>query len=108
MSATPGTLLAEAERVFGQMPTLSIAMGEWPFDEPAVSDVEPAEDSVVEARLRSALRIARMLLKVEAPDSVRAWFVGKNPMLHDRPPVLVLAEDPATVWFAARDLVAYG
>jgi len=108
MTATTGKLLAEAESVFGRTLTLSIAMGKWPSDERMASDDEPVGDPAAEDRLREALSIARMLLEVEALDTVQAWFCGRNPILHDRAPALVLAEDPAAVRFAARDLVAYG
>ena len=84
MTATPETLSVEAESVFGRMLTPSIAMGEWPSDERAVSGIELAEDPLVEARLRAALSIARMLLEVEASDTVQAWFAGKNPIPGDR------------------------
>jgi hypothetical protein len=49
-----------------------------------------------------------MLLDVEDEETVRAWFAGKNPILGDRAPAVVIAEDPEQVRYAARDLLAHG
>ncbi|MBI2864270.1 MAG: XRE family transcriptional regulator [Chloroflexi bacterium] len=45
-----------------------------------------------EWRLRLAYRITKMLLASEAPETVRAWFVGVDPLLEDRAPALVIAD----------------
>ena len=61
-----------------------------------------------EQRLRHAFHVTRVLLTTESAETVRAWFVGLNPELGDRPPAEVLAEDPAGVLRAARAFVAHG
>lgn len=66
----------------------------------------PPQDA--ERRLRHAYEIAQLLLQEEAPDSVRAWFMGSEPRLDDRAPALVLGDDPAAVARAARAFLANG
>lgn len=66
----------------------------------------PPMDTV--QRLRTAFDIVELLLEVESPVVVDAWFAGLNPMLGDRPPAEVLVEDPASVLGAAREFYAYG
>ncbi|HEY3190542.1 MAG TPA: hypothetical protein VGJ70_23825 [Solirubrobacteraceae bacterium] len=61
-----------------------------------------------ERRLRNAFHVAQLLLTTESAETVRAWFVGLNPELGDRPPADVLAEDPAGVLRAARTFLAHG
>lgn len=68
----------------------------------AVPDVE------TEQRLRATLAIVQLLLREESPAAIRSWFVGMNPELDDRAPVLVLAEEPELVAEAARIFVATG
>jgi hypothetical protein len=58
-------------------------------------------------RLRNAYQVMQLLLERESPETVRAWFAGMNPDLGDRPPVLVLREDPAGVLQAARSFLAH-
>jgi hypothetical protein len=101
-------LLPELQKVLGERLTAVIATGTW----------LPAESTAMrswiwlnrksEDRLRNALTIANLLLEEEEQETVQAWFVGKNPMLDDRAPAIVLAEDPEKVRRAARDLVAHG
>jgi hypothetical protein len=101
-------LLPGALRIFGERLAAVIAAGAW----------LPEQENVVrpwlwlsregEDRLRSALAIADLLLEEEGQETVRAWFVGKNPVLGDRAPAIVLADDPEKVRRAARDLVAHG
>lgn len=59
-------------------------------------------------RLRLAYRIARLLIDVEDAETVEAWFAGMNPLLRDRPPALVIREDPMSVLMAARAFQAGG
>jgi hypothetical protein len=61
-----------------------------------------------EERLRNGYQVAMLLGSVEPPDVVRAWFIGMNPDLDDRPPAMVLAEDPVRVMQAARAFVDHG
>ena len=41
----------------------------------------------VEQRLRTAYEIAQILLASEQPTTVKAWFIGLNPLLSDASPV---------------------
>jgi hypothetical protein len=66
----------------------------------------PSEEA--ERRLRDAYAVVDLLLEVEAPETVRAWFCGMNPNLDDRPPVLALVTMPQEVLQAARAFVANG
>jgi hypothetical protein len=101
-------LWTRALAVFGAAIAEAIATGAWPEADPQEIGGHRPLDRVAEARLRSALAIARWLLTVEAQDTIRSWFVGKNPILGDRAPAIVIAEDPEKVRRAARDLVAHG
>lgn len=62
----------------------------------------------VQQRLRNAYQITTMLLEVEDPETVRAWFRGMNPDLDDEAPALALAKRPVAVLQAARDFRAHG
>jgi hypothetical protein len=46
-----------------------------------------------ERRLRAAYEIATLLLHFDAPETVRAWFLGMNPELDDVAPVEVIRAD---------------
>jgi len=101
-------VVREIESVLGQRLTAVIAgvsdgkaVGKWVRGE----RIPRAE---AEQRLRDAYYVASLLLQVEAPSTVRAWFSGMNPELDDRAPALVLAEDPARVLHAARTFLAHG
>src|SRR3954454_6385924 len=94
--------------LFGQKVSATIAgvqdsraIGKW-------SRGERSPHPEAERRLRETLRIADVLLQEEPPEVVRAWFVGLNPILDDRPPALVIAEDPGQVMRAARSFLASG
>ncbi len=60
-----------------------------------------------ETRLRAAYHVVTVLAANESSDTIRAWFIGMNPELDDRPPALVIAEDPIQVMRAARVFVAH-
>lgn len=60
-----------------------------------------------EKRLPDAYQVARLLLEREAPEVVRAWFIGMNPELDDTAPALVIAEDPKLVLSAARAFLSH-
>ncbi|HEV8633660.1 MAG TPA: XRE family transcriptional regulator [Chloroflexota bacterium] len=77
------------------------AVGKWARGERA-----PHPDA--ERRLRHAFQVAQLLLQAESAETVRAWFVGMNPDLVDRPPAEALAEDPVGVLQAARAFLAHG
>jgi hypothetical protein len=61
-----------------------------------------------EERLRNGYQVATLLASIDPPDVVRAWFIGMNPDLDDRPPAIVIAEDPVRVMQAARAFVDHG
>jgi hypothetical protein len=46
-----------------------------------------------ERRLRETYRVYRELVAVDAPHTVRAWFMGSNPQLNDDAPVEAIAAD---------------
>jgi len=52
----------------------------------ASGDVTEIRDPGTEQRLRTAYEIAQLLLGVDSPQTVRAWFIGLNPQLGDVPP----------------------
>ena len=62
-----------------------------------------------EQRLRAAYECMRLLLQFDAPETVRAWFVGLNPQLDDVSPIEALrAGQLRDVVLAARAFVAGG
>lgn len=61
-----------------------------------------------ERRLRQAYQVAQLLLQAESAETVRGWFAGMNPDLDDRPPAIVLADEPGRVLQAARAFLADG
>jgi hypothetical protein len=62
-----------------------------------------------EQRLRAAYEIMRLLLQFDAPETVRAWFVGLNPELNDISPVEALrAGQLREALSAARAFIASG
>lgn len=64
----------------------------------------PQEDS--EHRLRAAHQVARLLLAVDADQTVRAWFIGMNPQLDDEAPIdAIAAGDTKAVLAAARSFI---
>lgn len=76
------------------------AVGQW-------ANGAHAPRAEAERRLRVTYQIATLLLVQEAPATVRAWFAGMNPVLGDRPPLLVLADgETAAVLRAARAFLA--
>lgn len=62
-----------------------------------------------EERLRAGYQIFRLLMAAEAPHTVRAWFIGLNPQLHDESPILVIQEGRfQEAMTAARAYIAGG
>lgn len=60
-------------------------------------------------RLRDTLQVQQLLLTADAPDVVRAWFVGMNPQLNELSPAEALADGRARdVMAAARAFVNAG
>lgn len=52
----------------------------------ASGEIADVRETAVEQRLRTAYEIALLLLELEAPATVRAWFIGLDPLLDDRSP----------------------
>jgi hypothetical protein len=70
-------------------------------------EVTQIRDPAVERRLRGAYEISIMLMQVNAPEVVRAWFISLNPQLGDVTPVEVIHDDRLKeVMTAARAFVA--
>lgn len=64
----------------------------------------PQENS--EHRLRAAHQVARLLLAVDAENTVRAWFIGMNPQLDDEAPIDgIAAGHTKAVLVAARSFI---
>ncbi len=62
-----------------------------------------------EIRLRAAYEIATLLLRFDAPETVRAWFIGMNPELDAVAPIEVIRQDrPQDALGAARAFIANG
>jgi RNA polymerase sigma factor (sigma-70 family) len=72
----------------------------------ASGDLQP--DADIAQRLHNVYAIVQLLLQVETPQAVRAWFLGMNPELDDRAPALMLADEPEVVAEAARNFAAAG
>ena len=72
----------------------------------ASGELQP--DADIAQRLHNVYGIVQLLLQIETPQAVRAWFLGMNPELDDRAPALTLADEPELVKQAARTLVAHG
>ncbi len=79
-------------------------VGRWQQrDEPA--GVRPES----ERRLRAAYQVFQLLQTVDAPPTVRAWFIGMNPQLEDESPAEALAAGKLReVMSAARAFVNGG
>lgn len=72
---------------------------------------ERAPRGEAERRLRAAFQVATLLALGESEQTARAWLMGMNPLLSDRAPAVVFAEDAeggARVMRAARAFLAHG
>ncbi len=56
----------------------------------ATGEITEIRNFEVEQRLRTAYEIAQILLASDEPSTVRAWFIGLNPLLNDASPVEAL------------------
>ncbi len=73
----------------------------------ANEEVAGVRNEEVERKLRTAYQVALMLLAVDAPTTVKAWFVGMNPDLNDISPIeAIRAGEDREVINAARAFVA--
>ncbi|MGI8553030.1 MAG: XRE family transcriptional regulator [Dehalococcoidia bacterium] len=62
----------------------------------------------VEQHLRTCFQIAKLLQQIESASTIRAWFMGMNPLLEDRAPASLVRTEPERVMQAARSFVAQG
>ena len=105
-AAWPG-VLKRAEDIFGGKLTKTIMCGS--SRSLSSSDLlQLATNDGGRTALTTAVDIAEGLLALEAKPTVQAWFVGKNGMLGDKAPALVVRADPDSVREAARQFAAYG
>jgi hypothetical protein len=75
----------------------------------ANGEIDVIRDSAVERRLRTAFEISTMLLAVDAPQTVKAWFVSLNPHLDDLTPAAAIREGrERDALNAARAFIANG
>lgn len=80
------------------------AIGKWASGQRA-----PRGES--ERRLRDAYQIAMLISMYDSDSTVRAWLVGMNPLLGDRAPAAVIAENDdgaAQALAAAKAFLANG
>lgn len=62
-----------------------------------------------EQRLRAAYEIMTLLPRFDGPETVRAWFIGMNPVLGDSSPADAIHKGCAhEAMSAARNFIAYG
>lgn len=79
-------------------------VGRW-----ASGEITEIRNPEVEQRLRDTYAIVQLLLNVDAPQTIKAWFVGLNPELGDRVPSEVIREgDAREAMLAARAFVVNG
>lgn len=95
-------------RLFGQVLTAAIAGVEDARLVEAWSHGAPVERPDSRRRLQTAYDVARLLDESLSDQSVRGWFMGMNPDLHDRSPIEALSDDPERVLQAADDFLAHG
>lgn len=74
-----------------------------------LTDPDRSIDFETERRLRAAFQVYQEILTVEAPPTIRAWFIGMNPQLEDRSPAEAIADnDLKAVMAAARSFTRAG
>lgn len=110
VTATPAEIASRMQDLFGQNLTALVCgidnpktVGKW-----AQGQI-PHPNNL--ARLRNAFQIAALLELAESRQTAQAWFMGMNPLLGDRAPALVLADEPeaaSDVMRAARAFLAHG
>ncbi len=75
----------------------------------ASGEITEIRQQDTEQRLRSAYEIALLLLDQDAPETVRAWFIGLNPQLGDVSPAEAIHDGHLKDAFgAARAFMAGG
>ena len=109
--ATTAEMATALQELLGQKLTAAMtgvddpkAVGKW-------ARGERAPRAGAERRLRQAFHVASLLTLAESAPTARAWLMGMNPLLADRAPALVFAEDATggeRVMRAARAFLAHG
>lgn len=75
----------------------------------ASGEITEIRQQETEQRLRAAYEIALLLLDQDAPETVRAWFIGLNPQLGDVSPAETIHDGHLKETFgAARAFLAGG
>lgn len=76
----------------------------------ASGSISEIRDAAVEQRLRTTFQIVQMLMQSsDAPQTIKAWFIGLNPQLDDTSPAEAIREGHLTdALTAARAFVAGG
>jgi hypothetical protein len=101
-------MAATLQSLLGQKVTAAIVGVDDPTNVGGWARGEPLVETDVERRLRNTFRIAALLMQADTPDTVRAWFLGMNPLLEDRAPAELIADDPLRVLQAARAFMVTG
>jgi hypothetical protein len=111
VEAKPAEMATFFQRLLGQQLTALMtgtadpkAIGKW-------ARGQRAPRGATERRLRDGYHIAMLLTLAEDEQTARAWLLGMNPILQDRPPLTVIAEAPdgaERVMGAARAYLAHG
>jgi hypothetical protein len=111
VAAKPAEMAAFFQRLLGQQLTALMtgtadpkAIGKW-------ARGERAPRGATERRLRDGYHVAMLLTLAEGEETARAWLLGMNPILKDRPPLTIIGESPdgaERVMGAARAYLAHG
>ncbi len=94
-------LLSEGQTIFGDDLTTVIVTGTWSPTK-RHGTVERSMTDSQEIVPRNAVKIAEALITEEAPATIQAWFVGRNPLLHGRAPANAVSRALAAVREAAE------
>ncbi len=111
IDAKPAEMAAYFQNLLGQRLTALMtgsrdpkAVGKW-------ARGERAPRGETERRLRDGYHVAMLLTLAEDEETARAWLLGMNPILRDRPPLTVIGDMPdgsERVMGAARAYLAHG
>lgn len=72
-------------------------------------EITDIRDYETEQKLRAAYEITQLLLRYDAPETIRAWFIGMSPELDDRAPAEAIREGCLKdAMGAARAFIACG
>lgn len=75
----------------------------------SLTNPSPAAQREVSARISSLNDLLDLLIDIDSPETIRAWFVGMNPMLDDDAPAERFANNEiSAVFTAARSFRVLG